>query len=90
MASAWNKYGRGTSALLGYGLGATFGIGIAISLLSRRENVDIGLFLAALSFFHCWEYMYVSLFHPNELTADCKFISRKGANVDHCSIYVES
>jgi len=32
--------------------------------------VDVGFYLFFLSIFHTWEYIYVALFHPQELSID--------------------
>jgi len=59
-------FGQGTVVLTAYGLGAAFGLGLGLAFMS--DMWDFGLYMAFHSFFHLWEYMYVALFHSNELS----------------------
>ena len=61
--------------VVGYLLGIFFGAGLTIFCYS--ESFDIGLYLLFLSVFHFWEYVYVALFRPEELTYNCEFYSGK-------------
>jgi hypothetical protein len=61
------------SVLLAFGLGIAMATGIGCVLFSSTL-VDFGLFLILLSFFHMWEYNYVSLFHPETLSYECTFL----------------
>jgi hypothetical protein len=58
------------SVMLSYGLGLAFGFGLGLVVWSETLK-SFGLWLCALSIFHLWEYLYVSLYHPNELCATC-------------------
>lgn len=69
---SFGLYGQATAALLGFALGSALGIGLLLAAISPQHNADIGLFVAALSLFHSWEYFYVALFHPSELNANCE------------------
>lgn len=61
------------SYLLSYGLGFIMALGIGLICFSNGNFIDFGLFLVLLSFFHMWEYTYVSLFHPETLSYECTF-----------------
>jgi len=50
-------------------LGISLGLGVTLAKLSTHL-VDLGLYLIALSLFHLWEYIYVVVYHPENLTAD--------------------
>lgn len=63
----WSKIGHGPAVWTSFALGAAFGLGIGIVLLSENW-VDFGLYLILHGFYHMWEYTYVSLFHPGELS----------------------
>jgi len=63
-----NKYDF--SALLAFSLGLAMMLGIAL-VAQSGSLVDFGLFLILLSFFHLWEYLYVSVFHPEALSYEC-------------------
>lgn len=58
------------SVLLAFGLGLTMATGIAL-VWQMGSLVDLGLFLILLSFFHLWEYNYVSYFHSETLSYEC-------------------
>ncbi len=64
-----NERGTGTQVLIGFGLGAVFGVGVGLAFLSETYT-DFGLYMIALSLFHFWEYNYVALFHSKELNAN--------------------
>jgi len=49
-------------------LGTVFGIGLTITF-SCFEYIDMGLFLTMVAIYHMWEFTYVALFHPKELSA---------------------
>jgi protein-S-isoprenylcysteine O-methyltransferase len=55
------------SVVLSYVLGLGFGLGVGFLFWSATLK-SFGLWLCALSVFHFWEYLYVSLYHPNELS----------------------
>lgn len=59
------------SVLLSFGLGFAMALGLGLIFFSGGNFVDLGLFLVLLSFFHMWEYNYVSLFHPETLSYEC-------------------
>jgi len=61
----FSEQGRGSAVLAAYGLGAAFGLGIGLVLIS--DYADFGLFLIALSLFHLWEYVFNALYHPDGL-----------------------
>eukprot|EP01119_Soliformovum_irregulare_P001289 TRINITY_DN11013_c0_g1_i1.p1 TRINITY_DN11013_c0_g1~~TRINITY_DN11013_c0_g1_i1.p1 ORF type:complete len:241 (-),score=52.36 TRINITY_DN11013_c0_g1_i1:183-815(-) len=50
-------------------LGAVFGMGLGLALLSQNW-VDWGLYMMTLVVFHSWEFFYVALFHPAELSTN--------------------
>jgi hypothetical protein len=62
--------GPGLAALLAGGLGTLFGLGIGLAFFS--EVPCIGSYLIFLAFFHYSEYIWVAIFHPDTLSADCK------------------
>ncbi len=62
-----NKYD--ISYLISFYLGLQLGIGLL--LIFATSLVDLGLYLLLLSFFHMWEYAYVSLYHPETLSYEC-------------------
>lgn len=68
----WGSTGHGRAVLIAYGLGAAVGLGFALSKLSFAF-VDLGLYLIALSIFHLWEYMYMCIYHPTDVTTDCMY-----------------
>eukprot|EP01113_Clastostelium_recurvatum_P039431 TRINITY_DN6017_c0_g1_i2.p1 TRINITY_DN6017_c0_g1~~TRINITY_DN6017_c0_g1_i2.p1 ORF type:complete len:171 (-),score=4.96 TRINITY_DN6017_c0_g1_i2:35-499(-) len=63
----WGRSGTGRAVLTGYVLGAALGVGIGLAWYSP-SLFDLGLFLAALSIYHFWEYNYVAIYRPNELS----------------------
>jgi len=65
----WSEVGHGTAVSIAFGLGTTFGLGFGLALCSENY-VDFGLYMMLHSFFHLWEYIYVALFHPTELTSN--------------------
>lgn len=65
-----NKYD--ISFLISFGLGLLLGIGLL--LVFGTSLVDLGLYLILLSFFHMWEYTYVSLYHPETLSYECLYL----------------
>ena len=67
--------GPGLAALLAGGLGTLFGLGIGLAFFS--EVPCIGSYLVFLAFFHYSEYIWVAIFHPDTLSADCKFSHSK-------------
>jgi len=69
--SEWNGNSHGTAVLLAFFLGSLFGFGTGLCFFGGIQNVDIGLFMIALSIFHLWEFLYVALFHPKELNTNC-------------------
>lgn len=63
------------SILLAFGLGVTMATGITL-VAQMGTLVDLGLFLILLSFFHMWEYCYVSYFHAETLSFECTLQSK--------------
>jgi hypothetical protein len=57
-------------ALFGIIVGSLGGAGLGVALFS--EFWEIGLFSFFLFIFHSWEFFYVALFHPTELSSNCK------------------
>jgi hypothetical protein len=55
-------------------VGVVFGLGLAILFLSENAK-DLGFYLVFLAIFHMWEFTYVVLFHPENLTSDCTLTS---------------
>lgn len=54
--------------LLSYLLGIGFGVGLMLFFYSPTLY-DLGIVMVFISFFHTWEYHYVAIFRPKELTA---------------------
>jgi protein-S-isoprenylcysteine O-methyltransferase len=63
----WTKKGSAYAVIVSYGLGLALGVGIMLVLLTSTWKT-FGLWVAALAVFHLWEYLYVALFHPEELS----------------------
>ena len=55
--------------LMSFGLGFQMAVGLA--LIFSGTLIDFGLYLFLLSVFHMWEYIYVSLYHPETLSHEC-------------------
>eukprot|EP00727_Mastigamoeba_balamuthi_P002569 m51a1_g12309 putative prenyl cysteine carboxyl (251) ;mRNA; r:382826-383792 len=62
-----------------FGLGAMMGVGVATFVLSPPGWHDLGLFFCLLSFFHLWEWFYVALFHPTDLSTNSFLINHSPA-----------
>jgi hypothetical protein len=74
------------SVLLSYALGLGFGIGLGFVFWSETLK-SFGLWLCALSVFHLWEYLYVSLYHPKELSYHCTEVCFQiELKEDNCSL----
>lgn len=56
--------------VLAAALGTLFGAGLMLAWLDPSW-ADFGLFMAALAVFHVWEWLYVALFHPDDLSGHC-------------------
>jgi len=65
----WGKYGYGRAVTIAYALGIALGLGVGLALFSS-SLVDFGLYLISMSVFHLWEYMYVCIYHPTDLSAE--------------------
>lgn len=63
----WSIIGHGYATWTGFALGAAFGFGFGLVFLSENW-FDFGLYLILHAFYHMWEWTYVSLFHPGELS----------------------
>jgi len=72
--SPWERRGPGRAVLIAFGLGISFGLGFTLAKLSTHL-VDFGLYLISLSLFHLWEYLYVVVYHPENLTADAFMVN---------------
>jgi len=70
----YSKFGAGSAVNTAFGLGTTFGLGLGLFFLSDSW-FDFGLYMVFHSFFHLWEYSYVAMFHPRELTTDSFLIN---------------
>lgn len=70
-----NKYDF--SYLLAFYLGVQMGLGLMLALKTTLF-VDLGLYLFLLSVFHMWEYIYVSLYHPDTLNYKCMYMDLHG------------
>jgi len=68
-----NYYDR--SVLVSFALGAVFATG-ACMVIYGSSMWEFGLYLCALSYFHLWEFIYVSIYHPTELTVDSFLINQ--------------
>jgi len=68
----FSKKAAGSSVLLSFALGITFGLGFALYWLS--PIYDLGVFLVFWSFFHLFEWIFVAITSPKELSADCKVL----------------
>ena len=62
------------SAWIAGGLGAVFATGAALAVQSAGWR-DLGVFLCLLAFYHMWEWTYVALFHPGDLSGDSFLIN---------------
>lgn len=74
----WGPKGMTKSAITAFLLGTSFGVGICLSLMTVKYR-DFGLYAACLSLFHLWEFCYVSLFHPDELSFDSFLLNHSRA-----------
>lgn len=72
LATKKNKFD--ISVLVSFALGMAMAGGVALVLNQSLGLVDFGLFLILVSFFHMWEYVYVSLFHPETLSYECTYV----------------
>jgi len=61
-------------AWIAFALGAVFMFGWALFFLAPAWR-DIGIFCFMISFYHMWEWCYVSLFHSDELSGDSFLIN---------------
>ncbi|KYQ91104.1 prenylcysteine methyltransferase [Tieghemostelium lacteum] len=75
---AWTKYGAAKQAVLSCLLGVGIGAGIFLYLLSDTIQT-FGLYLASLCVFHMWEYIWVSMYHPNKLSSDSFLLNHSPA-----------
>jgi protein-S-isoprenylcysteine O-methyltransferase len=66
------------SYLLSFGLGLAMATGLAL-IAQCGSLVDFGIFLVLVSFFHMWEYSYVSLFHPETLSFESFLLTHSKA-----------
>jgi len=66
--------GSGLLTLTGNILGICFGVGLCLAYYSN-VYYSFGLAIAALSYFHLWEFTFVSIFHYNELNFDSFLIN---------------
>jgi len=71
----WTNTGQGSAVLIAFGLGTTFGLGFGLAFCSETW-VDFGLYFGMLALYHLWEYIYVALFHPHELTSNSFLINQ--------------
>ena len=69
-----NKEHPAVSAWIACGLGAVFMLGATLAVRSPGWR-DLGLFLCLLAFYHMWEWTYVALFHPRELSGNSFLIN---------------
>ncbi len=72
--NVWSSQGPATLAMTSLGVGALGGAGFMLGSMGDTWS-PFGYFLLAKAIFHIWEFLYVALFHPNELNADCIRIS---------------
>jgi len=66
---AFQVNGAGRAVLLAFILGSGFTLGCCLAIVSDNY-VDLGLYIMFHTFFHMWEYIYVALFQPSELSAN--------------------
>jgi len=66
---AFGITGTGRAVLIAFVLGALFAMGGCFAIFTTNY-VDLGLYFMLHSFFHLWEYTYVALFQPRELSAN--------------------
>lgn len=82
--------GPGMAAVLAGGLGTLFGLGVGLTFFS--EIPCIGPYLMFLSFFHFSEYIWVAIYHPDTLSADCKFTFSFDLDLEYlkvmCPLYI--
>eukprot|EP01102_Stenamoeba_stenopodia_P007912 TRINITY_DN2230_c0_g1_i3.p1 TRINITY_DN2230_c0_g1~~TRINITY_DN2230_c0_g1_i3.p1 ORF type:complete len:234 (+),score=25.79 TRINITY_DN2230_c0_g1_i3:145-846(+) len=69
----FSKKAAGSSVLLSFALGITFGVGFALYWFS--PVYDLGAFLVFWSFFHLFEWIFVAITSPKELSADSFLIN---------------
>lgn len=60
------------SAYTAFGLGTLFGAGAMVAAMWRA---DLGFFMMLLGVYHLWEWTFVALFHPIELSVDSFLIN---------------
>jgi len=77
-ASQWGKYGSARTTLTAFGLGIAVGLGFALAKFSV-SLVDFGLYLMAVSLFHLWEYTYVCIYHPSDVSVDSFMVNHSNA-----------
>ncbi|EAL70431.1 prenylcysteine methyltransferase [Dictyostelium discoideum AX4] len=66
--SAWLKKGAARSSAISCGLGIGIGFGIALFIFSQTLR-GFGIYLAGLCTFHMWEYIWVTMYHPDKLSS---------------------
>ena len=62
------------NAWIAFALGIVFMVGVTLALFAPAWR-DLGAFCIMISFYHMWEWSYVSLFHQDELSADSFLIN---------------
>lgn len=70
----FSETGMATIGIVGAGLGILFGFGLGLGLMSENYY-DIGLYFFLFAIFHFWEFLYVALFHPEDLSVNCTFLA---------------
>jgi len=65
----WGKYGQGRIAVTAYVLGMVLALGFSLVIFSQHL-FDFGLYMMLLSVFHLWEFLYVCIYRPKDLTAE--------------------
>jgi len=85
----WGRTGQGRTVIISFCLGAAVGIGYALAKLSVNF-VDLGLYLIAVSVFHLWEYLYVCIYHPSDISTDSFMVNHsKAALIAQVACWVE-
>jgi hypothetical protein len=69
----WGIRGFGRTVIIASALGAALGLGYALATFSNLF-VDFGLYLIGVSLFHLWEYIFVCIYHPVEVTTNCMYL----------------
>ena len=65
---AWESLA--TNSMFLVAIGAVFGLSIGL-MFGAPKFILLWIFLVIMCIFHYWEWLYVALFRPSEISPDC-------------------